>query len=146
MNIEKEQIQLLNELSLAIFGVKSRWKKFLDGVPELVTREIEEEVPAEFDTVKNEDGTESQVETKPAEKRKIRVPKLLPSGAQHKEIRRYSVEEVVDMFSKMKVQVDSFKAQMEQKQLEAKIKQEAQEAQKKAEDAVRETAYGSAVR
>jgi hypothetical protein len=141
MFIEREVREELKALSTAIFGVSSRWQKILKGNTYLATREVEEEVPAEFKTVKNEDGTESQVEVKPAEKRKVQVPMLTEQGAQYKTMKYYTVQEVLELLREFKKNVDAFHEMTRLQEEEKK----AQEAAKKALEHVTGEAQGSAV-
>lgn len=154
MFIDRATREELNALSKEIFGSASRWKKFVDGVPQTVTREVEETVPAEFETRTDENGVETQVEVKAAETKKVQVPVLInpnplnkknPDGHVYKTIKRYTIEETRQMLLDMKVQLDNFRAQMKAQQEEQAAKQAAEKAQKDAEAAVRDAAHGSAL-
>jgi hypothetical protein len=147
MYIEREVREELNKLSKEIFGVSSRWQKFLKGIPQTVTREVEEVVPAEMKTVKNEDGTETQVEVTPATTKLVQIPVPLmnkdgvPFAKSYKTTKTSTVEEVREILLNMKKQLDDLRAQMKKQQEE----KEAAEAQAKAEASVREAGTGSAV-
>ena len=154
MQIDRKTKEELNALSKEIFGSASRWKKFVDGIAQTVTREVEETVPAEFETRTDENGVETQVEVKAAETRKVKVPVLInpnpldaknPNGHPYKTIKRHTVEETLTILLDMKAQLDEFRAKLKAQQDEANAKQAALKAQQEAEAAVRDAAHGSAL-
>jgi hypothetical protein len=127
MYVERELRDQLNALSKEIFGVASRWQKMLETT-EYVTREVTE-------TVKNEDGTETQKTAKrPVLINANPLNTKTPEGRPYRQAVRRTPEDVLTALQGLKAQIDDMKA-----------KQKAAEELKKAEETVRESAHGSAI-
>lgn len=134
MYVERELRNQLNALSKEVFGVASKWQKMLETT-EPVTLEVVE-------TVKNEDGTESQKTTKrPGLYNPNPLDTKNPNGHQIRQAVRRTPEQILEQLQGFKKQLDDLKAQMKAEQ-DAK---EAAEKQKQLEQSVREAAHGSAV-
>lgn len=126
MNITRVERLEMNELSKEVFGVSSRWQKFLNGVLEPVTRTVNETVPGV-------DGAEPT--TKEAQ-----VPVLVGKTKVSK-MRYYSVEEIKTKMLEFKAKKAEIDAIVKQQQAEQKAKQEQEDLQKK----IQEDLSGSAV-
>ncbi len=117
MYVDRKIREELNALSKEIFGVSSKWQKLVDGVYQTVTRDVEEAVPAEFETQKNQDGTETQVQVKAATTRTVKVPvpfldkngRDTSNSKGYKAIKRYTLEEIHAQLLDMKTQLDIYK-------------------------------------
>lgn len=120
MSITRNERDQLKALSKEVFGVSSKYQRFLDGVSETITHEVEEEVPGEGDA--------------PATTRKVRVPTLSPTGSKQTRMKIYTVQETLDLLLGFKAQRDTFiKAQVDL-QIEQAAKKEQEELQKKVQD------------
>lgn len=113
----KAEREELKSLSKEVFGVSSKYQVFLKGRYEVVTKEVEEEVPGE-------NGAEPT-------KRTVRVPVLEPNGAKRMFLKRYSIEETLNLLRGFKVQKDAFMEQQKAAQAEAAKKQAEAELQNK---------------
>lgn len=126
MNITRVEREELKALSKEIFGKTSAYQRFLNGVPEVITKTVTEEVPGE-------NGAEPT-------KKEVKVPVLM-NGVKQSRIKYYSVQEVKELLVGFKKQLDDFKAEQLKMQTEAKLKKEQEQLQKQ----VQEQAHGSAV-
>ena len=127
MFIERADREELKALSKEVFGVPSRYQKFLDGVPELVTMTKTEEVPGE-------NGA-------PTTTKETKVPVLTESGAKQYRTKYYTVEELKQFLRDLKKQREEIMAAIKQQQEEAEAKKAQTELQKK----LHEDASGSAL-
>lgn len=104
---------------MEMFGVSSKYQKFVRGIPEVVTEEVEETVPGE-------NGAEATT-------RMVRVPKLTTDGRKQVHTKFYTYEEVLNLLLGMKAkheammeaQVLAYQAEMADK-LEAEAVKNAQ--------------------
>lgn len=117
--LSREEREELKALSKEVFGVSSKYQRFLDGVQQVVTEEIEEEVPGD-------DGAEPTT-------RKVTVPKIR-DGKKSMVLKKYTVEETKELLLKFKAQRDQLIADHQAKQAEDKAKAEAAALQKKVQD------------
>lgn len=103
MFIERKIREELNALSKEVFGVASRWQKFIDGVKEPVTRKVIENVPGENgapDTVR-----EMNVQIPYGDSK---IPQYV--------IKQYTPQETKELLVKMKKQRDEYFAKMKEQQ------------------------------
>lgn len=118
--LNRNERDQLKALSKEVFGVSSRYQRFLEGVAEVITHEVDEEVPGDGDA--------------PATTRKVRVPTLTANGVKQTRIKRYTFQETLDLLLSFKAQRDAMiKAQLDQQAAAAAKKAQA-ELQKKVQD------------
>lgn len=111
--LSRAEREELKALSKEVFGVSSKYQKYIEGIRVLRTREVTEEVPGE-------NGAEPTTRT-------AQVP-VLEGLAKQYDLKRYSFEECRDMLLNFKTQIAAIKA--EQKRLQD------EEAAKKAQEAL----------
>lgn len=116
--LNRNERDQLKALSKEVFGVSSKYQRFLEGVAEVITHEVDEEVPGDA----------------PATTRKVRVPTLTANGVKQTRIKRYTFQETLDLLLSFKAQRDAMsKAQLDQ-QAAAAAKKVQDELQKKVQD------------
>lgn len=117
--VNYEKRQELNALSKEVFGTSSRWQKLVNsGYAELVTREIEEAVPA---------ANEGEEPTKQT----VRKPVLTANGATQSVIKHHTVESVEAYMLQRKEELAAYKAAILKMQADQKAAQEQAELAKK---------------
>ena len=122
----------LNALSKEVFGASSRWQKLVNhGYLELVTREVEEIVPAD----KNGENGGINV---------VQVPVLTASGAKQSVIKNHTVESVEAYMLDLKSKREVFYARLATMQAEQRAAQEAATASEALSREVHAKAAGSA--
>lgn len=86
--LSRDERTELKRLSKELMGASSKWQKFVDGVPQEITREVEEVVPGE--------------NGEPDTTRKVTVP-VLVNGVKQTFIKRFTQREVLDLLVEFKV-------------------------------------------
>jgi hypothetical protein len=135
MNLPTKVREELEELSKEVFGASSRYQKLLrDGLPEPVTEDVTEYVPAEGD--------------KPEETKTVKVPVYYANVKKGKQtqiplirVRHFDVDSVKTYMLELKAQLDEVKAKIKAVQEEQKKKREEEALRSK----VHEHAGGSAL-
>lgn len=112
-------INELNELSRDVFGASSRWRKMIyPGVAEIVMEDVKELVP------RNDDSGES-------DEQDVQVPVKRRDGAMISVIKHHTADSIRDYMINRKAELDNLRANMEALQVEAKVKKEQEELEKK---------------
>jgi hypothetical protein len=114
MFIERKVREELNALSKEVFGVASRWQKFIDGVKEPVTKVVTETVPGE----KGAPDTTREMT--------VQVPYGNSKKPQYV-IKRYTPEETKELLLKIKKERDEYLAKMKEQQELKKTTERVQE-------------------
>jgi hypothetical protein len=111
MNIPKKLRLELNALSKEVFGVPSKWQKFLEkGTNQIITRRVTRTIPGE-------NGAEPTTQ-------EVDEPILSSSGTKQSTSKIYTVEEIHALLLNYKGQIDQIKAMQKQQQEAQKAKQE----------------------
>lgn len=101
--ITRNERKELDALSKDVYGVASRWQKLIEkGHPELVTEEVEEEVPSD---------NEGEAPTT----RKVQKP-VLKGGIHQYTTKRYTAETVKAFLLDLKRQLDAYRVQLQAQQ------------------------------
>lgn len=110
MFLPRAQREELNALSKEVFGVSSKWQKFLDkGTTELKTRKTIEIVPG--------------VDGAPDTEKEVVIPDLAPNGTKQFYQKYYTLDQVRQLMVDSKTQMDNYRAAMK-KQQDEKVAQE----------------------
>lgn len=110
--------QELNTLSKELFGSSSRWQKLVNkGFAQLVTEEVNEIKPAASEDDKSTDEERTV---------KVKVPTKRADGALQSTTVRHTVESVMELMLKLKVQRDEYLEKVRLAKEEQKAKQEAE--------------------
>lgn len=118
MYISKQDRDALNALCKDIFGASSKWQKMVkDGIQTIVTKEVEEVVPA--------------TETEPESTRKVTVPDLDETGKKRAVLKFHTVEETLTMLMDIKTKMDDQRAEQAKRRLEAEMAKKAADLQAK---------------
>lgn len=112
--IARKEREELNGLSKDVFGTSSRWQKLVNqGYVELLSREVQETIPAE------KEGEAAVV-------RKVSVPVLSQTGAKQYVTKHHTVESVREFLVAQKAQLDSLRQQFKEQQESALAKEKAE--------------------